>query len=143
MFFNDYYSFGGPPNCYLNVSGMRQCGPFLDTLIQLNRSEQTFLQAIVTLNFLEVEPTLDHLPLAILSAASWSQAYSENTNFWAEHGIGRRLCDWLDRILAISPDTFVVGRTFRKDVDQILAALVSLGIPEARRLETQLLNQDR
>ena len=143
MFFNDYYSFGGPPQCYLNASGVSLSGPLLDTLIQLNESEQTFLQAIVTLNFLEVAPTPEHLVLAISSAAAWAQAYSSDTNFWVDHGIGRRLCDWLDRILAIVPDRFVAGIAHREIIDKILATLVSLGVPEARRLEASLVTRDR
>jgi hypothetical protein len=143
MFFNDYYSFGGPPQCYLNASGVSQSGPFLDTLMQLNESEQTFLQAIVTLNLLDVEPTPDHLALAIASAAAWAQAYSSDTNFWVDHGIGRRLCDWLDRILAMVPDRFVAGIAHREIIDKILATLVSLGVPEARRLEAALMTRDR
>ncbi|MET4016060.1 hypothetical protein [Bradyrhizobium sp. S3.2.12] len=143
MFFNDYHSFGGPPKCYLNASGVGLSGPFLDALIQLNESEQSFLQAIVTMNFLEVDPTPEHLTLAISSAAAWAQCYSSDTNFWVDHGIGRRLCDWLDRILAMVPSKFAVGIAHREFIDRILATLVSLGVPEARRIEAALLTRDR
>ncbi|MEY9182365.1 hypothetical protein [Bradyrhizobium sp. USDA 313] len=142
MFFNDYYSFGGPPQCYLNALGVSKSGPFLETLIKLNESEQSFLQAMVTLNFLEVQPTPDHLDLAISSAWSWAKVYSENTNFWVDHGIGRRLCDWLDSILSTAPELFVVGIVRREILDKLLATLVSLGVPEARRLEMALMARD-
>ena len=143
MFFNDYYSFGGPSRCYLNASAVSLSHPFLETLIQLNGGEQTFLQAIVTLNFLEVDPTPEHLALAISSASAWAQSYSSDTNFWVDHGIGRRLCDWLDRILSSVPDRFVAGVSQRETIDKILATLVSLGVPEARRLEASLIARDR
>lgn len=142
LFFNDYNGFGVPPACYLTDVGMGLSGPFLDTLKALNQSEQTFLQAIVTLNFLEVRPAAAQLDFALASAAAWAQSYAGNTTFWVDHSVGRRLCSWLSSVQALGPEEFVPGTGTRIVVDDLLAFLISLGVPEARALENALVSRD-
>jgi hypothetical protein len=55
-----------------------------------------------------------------------------------EHGIGRRVCAWIDRVRQSASEALSTDKLERQDIDAILATLVRLGIPEARQLESAL-----
>jgi hypothetical protein len=93
----------------------------------------------VTLNLLEVSPRVSHLPFLVEAAKTWLESYREDTAFWVDHGIGRRVCGWIENIQHHGPP--VLGSddaTARSDVGWVLAALVNLGVAEAKRLEEAL-----
>jgi len=137
VLFNDYWSFQ-PPKCYLHPKGIDRLGPFLSLLRDLAERGQFFLAVIALLNLLEVAPRSAHLPVIVAAGKSWLTANPVDTEFWIDHGIGRRLCSIMQAILEIDPNSFAAHEVVRKDIDGLLASLVRLGVAEAHRLEEGL-----
>lgn len=94
--------------------------------------------AIATLNLFEVSPRSTHLPFIVAATKAWLASYHEDSEFWVENSIGRRVCGWVEEVWRQEPALLDTDKSKRVDVDQVLAALVSLGVPEARRLEEAL-----
>ena len=69
---------------------------------------------------------------------AWLDAYSGDRSFWVEYGVGRRACAWIDAIRQQEPAAISSQTNLRGTLDHILAALIALGVPEARRLELEL-----
>lgn len=137
MFFNDH-GFGQPPKCYLFEKAVARCGPFLPTLQALIQNRQSYFLALLVLNFLEVAPTTEHLPLGLQTARSLMATYGIEIAFWVDHGWGRRFSFWIDKLLSIAPEQFANGTTTRQEVETLLAFLVRAGVAEARQLEAKL-----
>ncbi|HME86760.1 MAG TPA: hypothetical protein VKG91_19995, partial [Roseiarcus sp.] len=76
--------------------------------------------------------------LMLAGAKAWLDTYADDTGFWIDYGIGRRFCDWIERISSDATRCLSSERAERQAVDRILAALVQLGLPEARQLESTL-----
>ena len=94
--------------------------------------------AFLTLNLFEVSPRSTHLLLIIQSAQTWLQNFPDYIEFWIDYSIGRRLCTLIEEILRQNPTLFEKDKKVRIDLDRILASLISLGVPEASRLEASL-----
>lgn len=92
----------------------------------------------MTLSLLEVSPRAMHLPFIVAAAESWLGSYLDDREFWGANGTGRRVCLWLEEILRQEPALLDVDKSMRFKVGRLLAALVGLGVPEARRLEEAL-----
>lgn len=137
LFFNDY-GFAQPANCYLPPGCIDRLAPFLPVLEQLVQSGPSHFVASVTLNLLEVSPRSAHLPFMVAAVQAWLGSYPDDSEFWVAHGFGRRACVWFEEIGRQEPALFVNNRAMRLDLDRLLAALVSLGVAEARRLEEAL-----
>ncbi len=112
--------------------------PFLPILGKLAISGPSIFTALLTLNLLEVSPRSAHLPFVVETAKSWLVSFPDYSVFWGDHDIGRRLCVWFENVWRLDPTQLGADSPIRFDVDRLLAALVSLGIPEARRLEDTL-----
>jgi predicted MFS family arabinose efflux permease len=76
--------------------------------------------------------------LAGLAAMALSPWYTL-AFFWIDSGTGHRVCALIDVIWRTEPVMFNRAQTLRNDVDQLLAALVRIGVAEAARLERALL----
>jgi hypothetical protein len=137
FFMNDYAYFQ-PPRCYLLPKAVDRLDPFLVVLTELVESGRSLFIALVVLNLMEVSPRPGHLGFVVTAAKDWLTAYPDDTTFWVEHGIGRRVCAWIDVIREGHPATLDFTHGLRIDVDQLLATFVRLGVPEARRLEESL-----
>ncbi len=124
-----------PAKCYVLPPGIDRIQPFLPVLERLARNGPSLSVASVAMNLLEVSPRPTHLPFVVAAAKSWVDHYPDDTRFWVDYGIGRRVCVWLENVLA--QDTALLGENhpFRMDVDRILAALVRVGVVDARRIE--------
>jgi hypothetical protein len=72
---------------------------------------------------------------------AWLETYSSDRAFWLDHGVGRRACTLIDAMLEQEPAAFASQTILRGTLDRVLAALVALGVPEARRLELKLANR--
>lgn len=141
LFFNDH-NFVQTAKCYLLPKGIDRIDCFLPVLEKLIKDGPSLFVAFITLNLFEVSPRSTHLPLIILSAQTWLQTFPDYIEFWIDHSIGRRVCKWIEGILRQEPTLFEKDKKERIDLDTILASLISLGIPEASRLET-MINRDR
>jgi len=132
FFFNSFYPFAGPPKCYLNRPAIERIDPFLPVLRMLVDNACQFV-ALVTLNLLEVSPLASHLPLLVTATSAWLDVYPDDTVFWVERDVGKRVCAIIERAWCSTeggPEP-----AMRAAVDRILAALVRLGVYEATVLE--------
>ena len=62
-----------------------------------------------------------------------------DTEFWVDYGIARRVCMRIEKIRHQEPTLIGRDNEVRPEIDRLLAALVSLGVPEARQLEENLI----
>lgn len=137
LFFNDY-GIGQLPRCYLPPVCIDRLSPFLPVLEKLVESAPSLFVALLTLNLLEVSPKPAHLRFLITSTKVWMQSYSGDTTFWVDSSVGRRVCVWIEEVLRQEPALLGTEAAAQLEIDQLLAGLVNLGVPEARRLETAL-----
>jgi hypothetical protein len=136
VFFNDFVWV--QTKTYLTQKAIERIGPFLPQLIELLAKGPSYFAALVTMDLLEVSPRPSLLPMLIVGAKSWLGRYADDTGFWMGHSIGQRFCGWVDRIRLSAPDALASDKVERQEIDRIFAALVQLGLPEARQLETAL-----
>jgi hypothetical protein len=138
VFFNDY-GFAQPAKCYLLPKGIDRLDPFLPALEKLVESGGTSLfVALVTLNLLEASPRSAHLPFMLEAVTVWLESYPNDSDFWVDQGIGRRVCVWIEEVRRQKPSLLDTDKPVRIDVDRLLAALISLGVAYAKRIEEAL-----
>lgn len=94
--------------------------------------------ALVTLNLLEVSPKAEHLPFLLAAAEAWLTHFPNDSSFWGNFAVGRRICTVLDILLEQQPAKFATEQSLPRRVDDLLAALIRLGVAEATRLEKAL-----
>lgn len=128
-----------PTKCYLLPPGIDRLLPFLPVLEQLARSGPSLSVASVAMNLLEVSPRPIHLPFIVAAAKAWVDSYPDDTQFWIDYGIGRRVCIWIESLLGHDAALLGEGQPLRIEVERITATLVRVGVVEARRLEQSLL----
>ncbi len=136
LFFN-VHGFIEPTKCYLLPKGADRLDPFLPVLEKLVVSGPSLFVALVTLNLVEVAPKSTHLQFLMTAAKAWLRSYPDSNEFWIGHDIGRRVSVWIEAVWRQQPTLLDSERT-RLDVDRLLAALVTLGVADARRLEEAL-----
>lgn len=137
LFFNEY-GFAQPTKCYLLPQGIDRLSPFLPVLEKLVESGPSLFVAILTLNLIEVSPRSSQLSFVITSADAWLKNFCEDTEFWVAHGIGRRVCLWIEKVWSQDPALFDLNKTIRIDLDHLLSGLISLGVADAKSLEETL-----
>jgi len=118
--------------------GVDRLDPFLPVLEKLVESGPSLFVALVTLNLLEVSPRSAHLSFTVVAAKVWLESYATDRDFWVDHGIGHRVCVWIEELRRQEPSLLDRDKPVRFDVDRLLAALISLGVADARRLEEAL-----
>ena len=137
LFFNDY-NFVPPPKCYLYAKGIDRIENFIPILGQLAVSGPSLFVAIIALNLLEVSVRPSHLPFLVAAARAWLGHYPSDSTFWVDHGIGARVCRWIENVHEQDPTVLNASQPVRRDVDRLLAGLVTAGVAEARRLEDEI-----
>jgi hypothetical protein len=137
LFFNDH-GFIQPTKCYLLPKAVDRLDAFLPVLKKLVESGPSLFVAIVTLNLLEVSPRSPHLSFMVTAAKVWLESYPNDSDFWVDHGIGRRVCIWIDEVRRQEPSPLDTDTSVRLDVDRLLSALIRLGVADAKRLEEAL-----
>jgi hypothetical protein len=137
VFFNSQ-GFGQAAAAYLYPKAIDRLGPFLPLLERLASDAPSPFVAIVALNLLEVAPRTEHATLLVRAAKTWVVAFPDDTDFWINHGIGRRVSALIDTILVKSNALFGVHSSLRSDVHTVLAAMVRVGVPEATRSEREI-----
>ena len=125
IFFNDYVL--RQTSTYLTAKAIERMGPFLAQLIDLLTVGPSYFIALVTMDLLEVSPQPSLLPLVLAGGKSWLRSYPDDTGFWVEHGIGRRVCAWVDRVRQSAPDALATGKPERKVIELVSAALICPG----------------
>ena len=137
VLFNDYGHFQ-PAKCYLKPKGVERLTPFLPLLEEVAGKGTFLLVAISLLNLIETAPSAGHLPLIVGAGLSWATTISDDKEFWVDHGVGRRLCALIEAILTLDSKLFQSQQALRRDADNLLAALVRMGVAEAYQLEDKL-----
>lgn len=137
FFLNDY-GYLLPPKCFMLPKGVDRLDPFIPVLEELIESGPCLFVALITLNLLEVSPRPAQLPFVVKAAKTWLASYHDNSAFWIENAIGRRVCALIDRARLQVPALLDSEHAFRRDIDVLLTALIRLGVAEASRLETAL-----
>jgi hypothetical protein len=139
LFFNDHM-YGQGSKCYLFEKGVERVGPFLPILGKLVSKGLSPFVALVLLNLLEVAPRVEQLDVLVGAGSAWIEAFPDFRQLWIDHGVGRRWCLLMEAIRARSPASFSHSAPLRSTVDGVVAALISLGVPEAAALEEELSN---
>lgn len=135
--FMGQHDMGRGPRCYVLPLGAARADLLLPMLTQLaeQAAGSTFV-SIAFLGLLEVEPHANRLTFMARAVAAWWRVQGANAEFWIDHGIGRRLCDWIDKAvlgLPVSPTVFDSA-----ELTAIVDILVQCGTPLARALEERL-----
>jgi hypothetical protein len=138
FFFNDYGRFQ-PTKCYLPPNAIDRLGLFLPVLQTLIEGGPSFFTTLITLNLFEISPKPSHLPFIVMAAATWLRTYPDSVPFWIDNDTGRRICCLIDDIRLREPGLFHGQQKLRDDLDQLLAALIRIGVANAARLEQALL----
>lgn len=139
VFFNTYNQFIGRTSSYLTPASIDRFAPFLSQITELASEGPSYFTALLTMDLLEVSPRASLLPLLLESAKAWLGAYRDDTVFWIDYSIARRVCAWIGLIQHTEPSTLKDDSPERYAIDLILAALVRIGAPEARQLEAQII----
>ena len=85
-----------------------------------------------------MSPKPSHLPLIVRAAATWLKTYPDGVLLWIDNDTGRRICCLIDDIRLKDPGVFRGQENLRNDLDQLLAALIRIGVANAARLEQAL-----
>lgn len=136
MFMGEH-DIGRGPRCYVLRPGVARVDSLLPLLTKLaeQAAGSTFV-AMAFLGLLEVEPHGNRLTFIARAASAWWQAQGTNSEFWIDYGIGRRLCDWIDKaILGVSVSPAVLGSA---ELTAVVDILMQCGTPLASALEERL-----
>ena len=93
--------------------------------------------AVTFLNLIENSPRAAFLPCMVEVVSAWRQTHAAGANFWNEHQIGNRICEWIERTLN-DPDAANVLPALRDELGSCLDVLIRSGIAAARTLEGRL-----
>ena len=74
----------------------------------------------------------------VAAAKAWLGSYPNDTEFWIDHAVGHRVCVWIEEVRRRESALLDIDEAIRFDVDRLLAALISLGVADAKRLEEAL-----
>lgn len=123
--------------CYVLPAGAARADLVLPMLAQLaeQAAGSTFV-AIALLELLEVEPHANRLIFMARAMTAWWRVQGANAEFWIEHGIGQRICSWIDKAVVGTPVTLTVLDS--AELTAIIDTLVQCGTPLARALEERL-----
>jgi hypothetical protein len=65
-------------------------------------------------------------------------AFPDSTDFWIEHGIGRRVWALIDATRQMEPPLLASGQPLRDQVDRLLPGMVGVAVADAATLKRAL-----
>jgi hypothetical protein len=136
------HEMGRGPRCYVLPPGAARADLLLPMLTPL--AEQAAGSAFVGMEFLgllEVELHADRLMFMARAVVAWWRVQCANAEFWSDQGIGRRLCDWIDKALLAAPVSPTALDS--AELTAIVDILVQCGTPLARALEERLADRQK
>ena len=136
LFFNNWNRFP-PSSCYLLAPGIARLEPFLPLLERMVMEGPGGFVAGLVLDLVEVSPKPEHLLFIAAAAEAWLKEHPDNTIFWVDNDVARRLCVVIEGIMVKEPYSSW-NPSMRDRVCTILSALVGLGVPLAGQLEQKL-----
>ena len=75
------------------------------------------------------------------AASAWCGVHNAGSNFWSEHQVGHRICEWIEKTLADDPNAPATLVSVGDDLGQCLDVLVRSGIASARILEARIADE--
>lgn len=135
--FMGQHEMGRGPRCYLLPHGSVRADLLLPMLTLLTEqvAGSTFV-AIAFLELLEVEPHANRLTFMFRAVVAWWRIRHANAEFWIDHGIGRRVCDWIDVAMLRTPVLPAVLDS--AELTTTVDILVQCGMPLAKSVEGRL-----
>jgi hypothetical protein len=134
-FMNDYIL--GQLKCYVLPPGMARVDYVLPLLARLaeEAAGSTFV-ALAMLGLLEVDPHPGHVTALARLVAAWWLKQGADAAFWIDYGIGKRVCDLIDRgVLSKECPIEVLAAA---ELTSIIDILVQSGTPLARALDERV-----
>lgn len=135
--FMGQHEIGQGPRCYIRSPGAARADLLLPMLTQLaeQAAGSTFV-AIAFLGLLKVEPHANRLMFMARAVAAWWRVQGANAEFWIDHGIGRRVCDWIDNAVLRAPVSATLLSS--SELTATIDILVQCGTPLGRAIEERL-----
>jgi hypothetical protein len=134
------YLMGGNIRCYVLPPGMIRIDRCLPMLTQLaeETAGSTFV-ALAMLSLLEVDPHVSRLGALSRLVSAWWTSQEASTDFWIDHGVAKRVCDWIGK--AVLDGSVSVDEQQTAELTSILDILQQSGTPLARSLEERITAQ--
>ena len=131
-------SWGGG-KCYLFPAAADSLKVFLPLLssICVDAAQSQYI-ALQFLDLMELKVDPENLGYLVRTANSWMAEYPEDTSFWIDYGVGKRICAWLTEAMKTHPGAFASPRCPSPEIDRILDSLLLLGVAAARPVEQTL-----
>jgi hypothetical protein len=126
----------GRPHIPNRWNGLLETTPILTPLV--TSVPRSGYLAVVFLTLIESYPCAAFLPAMVEAASAWRGVHDVGANFWSEHQVGHRICEWIERTLADDPDAPAALVSVRDDLGKCLDVLVRSGIASARTLEARI-----
>ncbi|MDI3560217.1 hypothetical protein [Bradyrhizobium sp. Arg816] len=135
--FMGQHEIGRGPRCYVTPLGAARADSLLPMLTQLTEqaAASTFV-AVAFLGLLEIESHTNRLTFIAGAVAAWWRVQGANSEFWIDHGIGRRLCEWIDKAVFGAPVSPAV--LDGAELTTIVDILMQCGTPLASALEERI-----
>lgn len=128
---------GERPKCLLLPHGAERMDPLMESLCALTvTGASSVYVALLFLGTVEAKVLPRHLRYVSRVAAAWLNAHPSSTAFWVDHGVGSRLCQWLDA--AMASEEFTPDADAFAELDRILNSLIQLGVAQATPMATAL-----
>jgi hypothetical protein len=117
-------------------NGLLETMPVLTPLV--TSVPQSGYLAVVFLTLMESYPCAALFPAMVEAVSAWCTVHDAGANFWNEHQVGHRICEWIDRTLSSDAEAANVLARVRDDLGRGLDVLVRSGIASARALEARI-----
>jgi hypothetical protein len=130
---NESWGGGG---CYINPVGADNLRVFMPLLSRICvEAAQSQYIAFQFLDLLALKINVGNLGFLVTAASAWMVNYPEDTSFWIEHGVGKRICAWLAEAMNAAAGAFSAPSCPATEIDRLLDNLLRLGVAAARQVE--------
>jgi hypothetical protein len=120
-------------------SGLLETIPILTPLVtSIPRSGYL---AVVFITLMESYACAAFLPAMVEAASAWRGVHDAGANFWSEHQVGHRICEWIEKTLADDPEAPAMLVSVGDELGKCLDVLVRSGIASARILEARIADE--
>jgi len=122
--------------CYLYPAGADGLKVFLPLLSSVCvEAAQSQYIALQFLDLMELKVDPQNLGYVVTTASAWMAKYPDDTSFWIDRGVGRRLCAWLSEAMKADPNAFASADCLSTDIERLLDSMLRLGAAGARQVE--------
>jgi hypothetical protein len=136
--FMTYAGFRQPPRCYVDVRDIPRAIPFIPLLANLVDKAPSLSIALMVLSIAPV--STDALFVGFVAGALHAclRRFPDDTRFWIDYGVGKDFCKWVEDVVSTKGVGVLDALAMRGPVEEIVANLIRLGLPEAATLESAL-----